>query len=46
MPFLVKLLDDPISVVWASALTGLDRVGSPAALRALHQWREQHARMR
>ncbi len=46
IPFLVKLLDDPVPVVRSSALTGLDRMGRPAALRALHDWREQQAKIR
>ena len=44
IPFLVRLLDDPVPVVRSSALTGLDRMGRPAARKALHDWHEQQAK--
>ena len=46
IPNLVKLLDDPIPVIRSSALTGLDRMGTPSARKALHDWRERQAKIR
>jgi len=46
IPFLVKLLDDNVPVVRSSALTGLDRMGTPTARKALHDWHEQQAKIR